>query len=219
MKYPRRRHYEGIDYARRHIEEARQFSREMGGTDADVKAYFFSLSGGELDAVLRAYGRRYGVEKEQYARKTLSKWRHGTTRMSGLVAKRLFDFLPARMPLKKKFELAENVWRHFGPSSEHSYVVGSNASVDDVAQRVATRLDEVVTRYSVPEHVRNRFRWLSVGDVQVQQELLNHFRQLEKANSDREGESGTACAAEPSGCSRGHDTSRKSGSTGAQARD
>ena len=186
-KYARgqRRHYgisdAGREAARRHIEEARRFAREMGGTDADVKAYFFSLAGDQLNAILTAYGRRYGASKEEYARKALPHWRRGAKTMSGLVAKRLFDFLPPRMPLKKKFELAENVWRHFGPKSNHSYMVGPRASVAAVADKVATRLDEVVTLYNVPEYVRNRFKWLSSGDVQVQEQLLNHFRQLEKA--------------------------------------
>ena len=170
----------GREAARRHIEEARQFSQEIGGSDADVKAYFFSLSDTELDAALTAYGRQYGASKEAYARETLPRWRQGSTEMSGLVAKRLFDFLPPRMPLKKKYELAGNVWRHFGPRSRHSYVVGSEAAVTSAADMVAGRLEEEVTQYSVPEHVRNRFRWLTAGDVRMQEQLLNHFRQLEK---------------------------------------
>lgn len=173
-------HDAGREAARRHIEEARQFSQEMGGSDAEVKEYFFSLSDTELNAVLTAYGRQYGAAKETYARETLPGWRRGAPRMSGLVAKRLFEFLPPRMPLKKKYELAENVWRHFGPHSRHSYVVGSEASVASAAEIVAACLEEVVTQYSVPEHVRNRFRWLSSGDVQVQEQLLNYFRQLER---------------------------------------
>ena len=170
----------GREAARRHIEEARQFSSEMGGTDADVNAYFFSLAGAELDVILTAYGRRYGASKEAYARRVLPYWHRGTRAMSGLVAKRLFDFLPSRMPLKKKFELAENLWRHFGPKSNHSYVVGPKASVGAVADQVATRLDEVVTSYRVPANIRSRFKWLSAGDVRVQEQLLNHFRQMAK---------------------------------------
>ena len=165
---------------RRHIEEARQFSQEMGGSDEDVKQYFFSLPAPEVDAVLTAYGRRYGAGPEDYARETLPRWRTRTTRMSGLVARRLFDFLPPRMPLRMKYELAENVWRHFGPRSQHSYVVGAEASVMSVAGVVSARLAEVVTPYRVPEDVRNRFRWIASGDVSFQERLLNHFRQLEK---------------------------------------
>ena len=184
-QYSWRRSFYGVDdagweAARRHIKEAEQFSREMGGTDADVKAYFFSLPDTELDSILSAYGRQYGSSKEAYARQTLPYWRNGTRAMSGLVAKRLFDFLPSRMPLKMKFKLAENLWRHFGPKTNHSYVVGPRASVAAVADKISTRLDKVVTAYRVPERIRSRFNWLSAGDVQVQEQLLNHFRRMAK---------------------------------------
>jgi len=101
--------------------------------------------------------------------------------MSGLVAKRLFDLLPPRMPLSKKYELAENIWKHFGPNSRHSYTIGPNADVSTISEGVSEKLDEVVTIYSVPENVRNRFNWLASGDVQRSEKLLNHFRQAEKS--------------------------------------
>ena len=170
----------GREAAIRHIKEAQQFSREMGGTDAHVKAYFLSLPDAELDAILSAYGRQYGSSKGAYARQTLPYWRNGTTAMSGLVAKRLFEFLPSRMPLKMKFELAEKLWRHVGPKSNHSYVLGPRASVAAVADQISARLDEVVGAYRVPEHIRSRFNWLAAGDVRVQEQLLNHFRKMAK---------------------------------------
>lgn len=171
----------GQEAAPRHIEEAREFSREIGGTDKDVKDYFFSLEAGTLDKVLSEYGRIFGSEAEDYARKTLPRWRSGATTMSGLVAKRLFNLLPPRMPIEKKFELAGNVWRHFGPSSSHSYVVGPNADVGEIAAVVAKKLDEAVTRYRIPDTVKRRFTWLAAGDVKVEEQLLNHFRQIEKS--------------------------------------
>ncbi len=170
----------GLEAAKRHIEEAQEFSREIGGTDHDVKAYFFGLQGSELEEILSEYGRSFGADKEAYARQTLPKWRAGVTKMSGLVAKRLFNLLPPRMPLGKKYELAENIWRHFGPSTSHSYRIGPDANPDLVAEAVAAKLDESVTIYNVPENVRNRFDWLAAGDIGIKEQLLNHFRQLEK---------------------------------------
>ena len=38
----RRRNY-GQERALQHIQEAKDLSRELGGTDEDVKSYFFSL--------------------------------------------------------------------------------------------------------------------------------------------------------------------------------
>ncbi|MFL1517144.1 hypothetical protein [Pseudomonas prosekii] len=175
------RHNSGSEAARRHIQEAQAFSQEIGGNDTDVKSYFFGLSGTEFESILNEYGKNYGTEAESYARNTMYKWRSGSTKMSGMVAKRLFDLLPPRMPESKKYELAESVWLHFGPSSRHSYTVGPQADVNVLAQLVVEKLDQVVLSYGVPENVKARFAWLAAGDVAINERLLNHFRQLQKS--------------------------------------
>jgi len=152
----------------------------MGGTDKDVKEYFFSLSPDQLDEILAEYGREYGASKQEYARDTMGDWKSGRRKMSGLVAKRLFDLLPPRMPVRKKFELAENIWQHFGPSSRHHFAVGPDAPLSAVVDYVSAALDKQVTEYNIPENVKNRFNWLSQDDVGLKEQLLNHFRQLEK---------------------------------------
>lgn len=173
--------YDGNEAARRHIQEADEFSREIGGTDTDVKAYFFSLPYGDLDSLLTEYGRLYGQVAEDYARETYTAWRSGQRRMSGLVAKRLFSLLPKRMPLSLKYQLAGNLWQHFGPSSNHAFVVGVDTPVDYIAATVAETLDEVVASYSIPPNLAARFDWLAEGDVKVKEQLLNYFRRQEKA--------------------------------------
>lgn len=170
----------GREAAKRHIREAEEFSREMGGSDRDVKAYFFGLDDFELDAIFSEYGSKYGWKAEDYARSTIDNWRTGATKMSGLVAKRLFSFLPSRMPLNDKYQLAENIWIHFGPSSRHSFMVGPATDLHLIASTVQEKLDATVTSYDIPENIKKRFDWLSHGDVSVKEQLLNHFRQLEK---------------------------------------
>lgn len=170
----------GYEAARQHIEEAQEFAEEMGGTVEDVKSYFFELGASELDTIFKEYGQRYGADKENYARTAYARWKAGTTQMSGLVAKRLFAFLPPRMPLRMKYELAENIWKHFGPSSKHALRVGANADLNTVAQIITGKLDEVVSHYSIPYNVQNRFDWLAAGDVRVKEQLLNYFLEQEK---------------------------------------
>ncbi len=181
-RYYRRYGYSrGSEFARRHIEEAHEFSREIGGTDKDVKEYFFSLSSSQLNSLLDEYGRKYGSTAKSYARKTYSNWKSGYTHMSGMVAKRLFSLLPPRMPISKKYELAENVWKHFGPQSNHSFTIGVNTDIDNIANIVSSKLDESVSEYNIPENIKNRFNWLSAGDVNLKEKLLNHFRQMQKS--------------------------------------
>jgi hypothetical protein len=183
-----RRHYRGRTYAttagqeaaRRHIEEAREFEREMGGTVSDVKKYFFGLRDTELDEIFSAYGRRYGASAESYARQVFAKWRSGSTKMSGLVAKRLFAFLPLRMPPAIKLELAGNVWRHFGASSTHHFTVGPNADANLFMSKVYDTLSSEIQDYNIPQNVKDRFDWLAAGDVSVKEHLMNYFRQMDR---------------------------------------
>ena len=79
QRYHRSRSYRltaGQQAARRHIEEARQFEKEMGGTVSDVNEYFFSLDNTGLDAVFVAYGRKYGTLPEDYARQKFTRWKY-----------------------------------------------------------------------------------------------------------------------------------------------
>jgi hypothetical protein len=183
-----RRHYRsrthastaGQEAARRHIEEARQFEREMGGTVSDVKKYFFELKDTELNLVFAAYNRQYGGSKEAYARNVFSRLKSGSTQMSGLVAKRLFDLLPPRMPIAIKLELAGNVWRHFGTSSTHHFTVGPQADAKLVIDSVYETMSAEIQNYNIPQNVKNRFDWLAAGDVSVKEHLLNYFRQMER---------------------------------------
>lgn len=170
----------GAEAARRHIEAARELSRELGGTDKDVKEYFFKLPQNKLDVILREYGRLYGSSAKSYAEQTMPKWRSGRTQMSGLVAERLFNLLPPRMPLSAKYQLTENLWEHFGPRSKKRLRIGLDADVDEAVEAVRAHFDEVVLHYKIPDQLERRFNWLSAGDVSVKQELLNHLRSKER---------------------------------------
>jgi hypothetical protein len=99
--------------------------------------------------------------------------------MSGLVAKRLFEFLPPRMPIAVKLDLAGNIWNHFGTRSSHYFTVGPEADVQGVMDAIQAKLDKYIVDHSIPDEIRDRFNWLSEGDVQVKESLLNHFRQLD----------------------------------------
>lgn len=167
--------------ALQHIEEAKQLTRELGGTDQDVKAYFFALSGTELKAVLDAYEARHGAKARQYAEQAIPKWRSGRVTMSGMVGSRLFSLLPPRMPLAEKYRLTENLWRHIGPSSKRVLRIGLDADLETVLDAARAHIDEVVAHYMIPDDLERRFSWLSAGDVGVKQQLLNHVRQLEKS--------------------------------------
>jgi hypothetical protein len=152
----------------------------LGGTDKDVKQYFFNLSQKELDLILNKYERAYSKKARDYAQETYPKWRSGKVHMSGQTAERLFKLLPPIMPIEKKFELVESLWNHVGQSSNKSFYFGSDVSVKELHDRVKTHLESVVINHELPKTFENRFNWLSQGDVNTKQKLLNYFRQKEK---------------------------------------
>jgi len=182
-QYYRRSHYRrtaGQQAARRHIGEAQAFSNEVGGTDADVKAYFFSLTPAQLEEIFTAYRAKYTASAASYARQALPKWKAGTTKMSGLVVKRLFDFLPARMPAQVRLQLAENIWRYYGPTARIDYTVGPGADPATVITAVYAKVERAIQDYRIPDAIGTRFAWVSGGDVKAKEALLNHFRQQER---------------------------------------
>lgn len=109
-----------------------------------------------------------------------AKWMSGQVEMSGLVAIRLFNLLPALMPLEEKYKLTESLWRHVGPSSKRRLRVGTDASVEDAVGKAREHVEGVVNGYQIPEGLGRRFDWLSAGDVGVKQQLLNYIQGLEK---------------------------------------
>ncbi len=171
----------GYEAARQHIEEAKALTAELGGTDQDVKGYFFSLSPAELKRTLDEYGRKHGEEKRAYAEQTFNDWKTGRRQMSGMVAQRLFSLLPPRMPFEKKYELVENLWNHLGPKSNKVLTVGYDVSPQMVVDAVANNMLNEVRVFTIPESMEKRFEWLSAGDVSVKQKLLNHLQEFERS--------------------------------------
>ena len=175
-----RRRSAGYESALRHIEEARQLSSTLGGTDRTVKNYLFGLSGKELDAVLRDYGDKYGKTAKSYAIQTMPRWRSGRVAMSGMVAERFFNLLPPRMPLSTKYQIAEELWRYVGPRSSKTLRFGPDVTSQEVVRLAERHISTVLEEYKIPEALERRFDWLAANDVTVKQEILNHLQGLDK---------------------------------------
>ena len=174
------RYNPGLERAKQHIEEARQLSTELGGTDKDVKQYFFSLKPAELEPILNEYGRKFTQAAGEYARQTLPQWRSGRRKMSGLVASRLFSLLPAYMPLPRKYDLVKSLWEAKCPHSQKTFYIGPNADAQEIRNVVRHHLLDVVQEYTIPVSIVKRFQWLAGEDIQLQQELYNYFLQLNR---------------------------------------
>jgi hypothetical protein len=100
--------------------------------------------------------------------------------MSGLVAERLFQFLPPWMPLSDKYLLTEKLWKHHGPSSRKIVLIGPEVTPEEVVAAAEEHLSTVITEFKVPSELERRFRWLAAGDVGVKQVLLNRLLDAER---------------------------------------
>lgn len=182
-RYSRRSYREdrGHEFARAHIEAARQLSIELGGTDQDVKKYFFGLPQTDIQIILDLYEHHHGAKARAYASSTIEKWKSGRVQMGGQTAARLFNLLPPLMPLQKKYELITNLWAHCGPSSKKMLRVGLDATIDDILDQIRQHIEGVVVHYRIPENLEKRFNWLAAGDSHVKQDLLSYLRHTEKS--------------------------------------
>jgi hypothetical protein len=172
---------DGYVFARAHIEAGQQLSRELGGTDKDVKDYFFGLPDRDLKIILDLYEHHHGSKAREYASATIKKWKSGRVKMGGQTASRLFNLLPPLMPPQSKYQLIENLWKHFGPSSKKILRIGLDADVTQILDVVRQHIEDVVVHYKIPDNLERRFEWLSAGDTHVKQELLNRLRAMEKS--------------------------------------
>jgi len=162
------------------MDEARALSQVLGGTDKDVKAYFFAIPKGRLKSVLDQYEAAYGTPARQYAEEAMPFWASGKRGMSGTVADRLFQLLPPMMPLADKYRLTETLWNHHGPSSKKVLRIGPDVTGEQVATAFLDHVNGLLTDFRIPEPLESRFAWLSAGDVTVKQQLMNHLLQNER---------------------------------------
>ena len=183
MAYRRRyqnSYQRGREFAEQHIRDAERLSFELGGTDKDVKKWFFSLSATKLEAIFTAYGQAHGAIKEDYARSTYNSWKQGRRRMSGTVAERLFALLPPFMPVKDKFLLVESLWNHVGPRKKILIKAGTGAPIQKILDQVTTEVSKLTTNWIVPDGLTRRFNWLAQNDSTTYQQLMSHIKLREK---------------------------------------
>jgi hypothetical protein len=169
----------GLEAALQHIEEAKKLTAELGGTDQDVKNYFFSLPPHRLRLVLEEYERQYGRAKREYAEETISKWRSRRVQMSGVVASRLYSLLPKFMALSEKFDLTQSLWKHICPVTRKIVKVGTNCEINEIVLVLQNEVSKTVRSYFVEGNLVSRFQWLAAGDVNVYQQLFNQLLELE----------------------------------------
>ena len=167
--------------ATQHAVELAELSREVGGTDRDVRHYFLTLPTDKLSAVLERYECEYGRASRERAEVALPSWRSGSSLMSGRMARRLYALLPPLMPTELRFRLVETLWGNLGPRQRRGISAGPDVQIDRLVEDVGDELDSLILRCRIPEPLSVKFPWLATPDVQAKQDLLDHGARLEKS--------------------------------------
>lgn len=153
---------------------------EMGEALAVIREYLKTLSGSERAALAKAIGERYGILASEVSAESLEEWGAGKRTMSGQVARRMLEFLPRRMPLAKKYELAEKIWLHFGKASHSRLAIPADAPLEQAIRDVSQKLDSLLAPHVIPAEFKARFKWLESPDIRAEEALLNHLRSRQK---------------------------------------
>lgn len=170
--------WRGHEAARQHIADAHRLSERLGGMDQEVKDYFFSLTPDQRTQVFENYGEKYGEQKRTYAEATFSKWKSGTVYMSGLVAERLFDFLPPIMPINLKLRIVEGLFENSGLARSDYVLAPLNASPTEIIAFVGNNLFKELEGQQIATELKSQFGWLAGEDTKVAEQLLQHSLNL-----------------------------------------
>lgn len=157
----------GAEAAQRHIEEAQALSIRLGGMDKEVKAFFLGLNDAQFSEVLERYGDKFGQKPKDYARKVYPDWKSGKTKMSGLVAGRLFDLLPPIMPIDLKLKIVEGLFEKSGRNINEFVLVPESATPEEVIQFIDDASFSYLEKVEIDQGIKRQFEWLSGDDASV----------------------------------------------------
>jgi hypothetical protein len=165
----RRRSYRSWGY--QHVSERAVLSSIAGGIDKDIEEIFLNLPPHKLEVVLAKYGREHGSAALSYALKTYPSWKAGGVQMSGRVAERLLNLVPAVLDSNKRFELVKKL-REAHRKTINKYV---QCEPQEWRSKVAPEIAQLLassSSFQLPESTLKRIRWLADGDSQAAQKLL-----------------------------------------------
>jgi hypothetical protein len=120
---------------------------DLQGLDLKIKYIFLNLPKEDVDLLLYDYGQIYGKGAQQYAKSTFYKWRTGQVSMSIMIMERLFDFLPKRLPLNQKYEIANDLWERYCPKTVNDFKVNSDVDVNNYSMFIFNSLKQKISSH------------------------------------------------------------------------
>jgi hypothetical protein len=148
----------------------------------DIRSAFLSLNEDALDQILEDYGQIHGAAAAQYARKTYSKWKDGSTKLSGQTMERLVELVPPYLEAEQRHNILLKVLKQH-KRTPPSQTIRVNIKEP---QEGFHQIDEVLSSIRVtdplaylPEHVMDAAKWLYDDDVTAARAMLAESMKIE----------------------------------------
>jgi hypothetical protein len=162
--------------------KATRLQKQFGGATAEITRAFYAMDTRKLSALLQRYGQLYGDKAEDYARRTMPKWRSGEVKLSGQTLERLIKLVPPYLNPEKRLELLELILkRHEREPNTQRIEVNIKkpeeglAEIDRAMNKIAV-IDELAY---LPGDVMDTAKWLYADDLTTARAMLAKLSSVE----------------------------------------
>lgn len=170
-----------------------KLQRKFGGATDEIKRAFYVMDTHKVNALLQRYGQIYGAKAEDYARRTMPKWRSGEVNLSGQTLERLIKLVPPHLEPEMRLELLDLILKRHErvPDTQRIEVNVKKpeegfAEIDRAMNRIVVT-DELAY---LPSEVMDMAKWLYADDVTTARAMLAKLYSAEtqalKASATRE---------------------------------
>lgn len=173
--------------------KATKLKKQFGGAIEEISRAFYAMDSRNMSALLQRYGQLYGDNAEDYARRTMDKWRSGEVKLSGQTLERLIKLVPPYLSPEKRLELLALILkRHERKPNTQRIEVNVKKPEEGLAEidRAMNRIVVTDELAYLPSYVMDAAKWLYSDDVTTARAMLAELSSVEtralKASATRE---------------------------------
>lgn len=175
MGYRRYRSYRYRNWGSNPPSKYSKLQGMFGDAVPEIKNKFFQLEPDATNELLLDYGVIHGKSAENYARKTIPKWRNGTTKLSGQTMERLIELVPPYFSAKQRLEILNLILaQNKRPTGTQTIKV--NVKEPELGlKEIDAALNEIKITDELaylPSHVMDAAKWLYDDDVTATRAIL-----------------------------------------------
>ena len=148
----------------------------------DIRSAFLSLNDDALDQILDDYSQIHGAPAAQYARRTYSKWKDGSTKLSGQTMERLVELVPPYLESTQRHNVLLKVLKKHKRIPPSQTIRVNIKEPQEGFRQIDEALSSIQTTDALaylPEHVMDAAKWLYDDDVTAARSMLAESIKIE----------------------------------------